>query len=375
MKKFKALFLILLVLLPALSLSACSSHINVSDMAIVQAVGIDKTEKGIKISVQYLDLAKSSGSTENLSENITSVATGEASSIGDAVSETSLSISSPIFFGQNKIIVLGSEYANDDIRDTLDYLLRGVDSRPDVLVAISEDKAEKVISNPERKARIPAENIYNLLKNGEKEGIGSTVTVNDLLGEYADKTTDFYLPVLKSYKDHVTVSGLSVFSENKNVATLNNDESFGFLVVNSNIQNATIVINDDRLGEVAVSINKCKNKNTVSVKNGEIFFSSRVKVKFALNDIEKGITNKVNPQDTERIERLLSNRIKAMCISSVKTCLDKKSDPFKIGRQLAKEDIALYNRVKDSWRDYLKNVTYTASAESELELISDNSVS
>ncbi len=372
MKKFSALIAFVLIFL---SLSGCSNPINVSDLAIVQAVGIDKTKDGVQISAQYLDLAKSTGATDNMSENITSVAKGNSTSVGEAVADASLSLSSPIFFGQNKLIVISSDYAKGDIGDSLDYLLRGVDSRPDVLVAISEGKAEEIISNPERKAKIPAENLYNLLKNGEKNGVGATVTVNDILGQYADKTTDIYIPVLKSNKDYVSLVGLSVFSDNKYAATISDDDAFGFLVVNNKLETGTLAIRDDELGEIGINVSKCKCKNRIAVDNGTIYFKSNVKVKFVLNDVQKGVTSKISPSDSERLERLLSNRLKAMCISAVKTCLDKKSDPFMIGKYLARENMGLYSKVKDDWKNYLPGITYTADVESEMELISDNSVS
>lgn len=372
MKRYKV-FLVLLAL--PFIFTGCSSPINVSDMAIIQAVGVDSKGSEISISAQYLNLAKSTGATDTMSENITSVAKGSANDISTAVVQTSLDISNPIFFGQNKLIVLGSSYAKHDIGNTLDYLLRGVDSRPDVLVAMSEKDAVDIVSNPERKAKIPAENIYNLLKNGEKNGIGACVTVIDVLDGYSDETTDYILPVLKANDDFVTVSGLAIFSDNKYATTLTNRQTLGLLMVNNRVENAAIVIRDNKLGDVGVNISKCKNKNTISRDNSTIYFTSDIDLKFVLNDVKQGITNKITPEDSRRIEHILANRVKALCIEAVGTCLDNKADPFMIGKYLAKYDNSYYNEVKSNWHERLGDVVYTANVKTELELISDNSVS
>ena len=71
--------IILLLLLVVLLFSGCSD--SLSEMSVVQGVGVHKTQKGVKVSVQYLDLTKGSGTTENFGGNITSVALGIVSNV------------------------------------------------------------------------------------------------------------------------------------------------------------------------------------------------------------------------------------------------------------------------------------------------------
>ena len=170
--------IILLLLLVVLLFSGCSD--SLSEMSVVQGVGVDKTQKGVKVSVQYLDLTKGSGTTENLGGNITSVALGTAGNISKAVSKTSANISSPVFFGQNKVIVFGNDYAQNGLENVVDYTLRAVDSRPDVFVALSKTTAEDVMKSSEHRTKVPVQEIYDMLKTGEETGLSCAVTVKDL---------------------------------------------------------------------------------------------------------------------------------------------------------------------------------------------------
>lgn len=365
---------VILSLLFVLSLSGCASKINVSDMAIVQAVGIDKIGTKTYISVQYLDLAKSTGKTDSMSQNITSVAVGKGDSIGKAIEDLRLGISNPLFFGQNKIIVLGNDYATKNVGDSLDYLLRGVDSRPDVLIAMSEGRAYDVISNPQRNARIPAKTLFDLIQNGEEQGYSIMVSVSELLDMYSNSMADIYLPVLVNKKDYVVLGGVAIFSDNKYAKTLTLNEAFGLLIIENRLKTGYLVVNDEKLGEVGVNILKCQNNNGFYTKNKELCFVSKIKLDFAIKDVEKGITNKLSPEDISHIEKEVSHEAQHLCLASFNACTKAKSDVLMLNNYLAKNDIYSYRTMQKSWRDNLKNINYSAYASSNLEIISDNAI-
>lgn len=371
MKVFKTVISIMLV---CLLFAGCESSQSLSDLTIVQGVGIDLQDNDTKVSLQYLNLAQSGGSTDSLSGNITSTADGKATSISDALSSASKTLSQEIFFGQNKIIVFGYDYAKESISKGMDYLIRSVDSRPDVLVAISSTSAEDVINSKEKEARVPAENIYNLLRVGEQNGLGAVVTVNDLLNLYSDETSDIYLPVLKSVEDNVLCEGIAIFSQEKYKATLDENQTFGFLFVNNKIDGGAITVRNDELGIVGVEIINSKTKNSISIKNGKPVFNCEINIKFMLDEVEKGITTSVNQKAINKIQSLVNTKVEKMCLSAINTCFENKSDPFMAGRYTAKADSDYYDEVKKDWRDTLDDIQINITVHSELEKVNDNSI-
>lgn len=371
MKSFKIGICLLLV---CLLFAGCESSQSLSDLTIVQGVGIDLQQKDIKVSLQYLNLAQSGGSTDSLSGNITSNADGTADCISDAISSASKTLSQEIFFGQNKIVVFGSDYAQSSVEKGMDYLIRSVDSRPDVLVAISDGTAEEIINSKEKDARIPAENVYNLLRVGEKNGLGAVVTVNDLLNLYSDETSDIYLPVLKSDNDKVRCEGIAIFSKEQYQIILNGNQTFGFLFVNNKIDGGSLIVRNEELGIVGVEIVNSKTKNSVSVKNGKPVFNCNIKINFMLDEVEKGITTTVNDKRIKTIESMVNKRVKEMCMSAVTTCFVNKSDPFMIGRYTAKADNEYYDSVKKNWRNNLENIEINIKVSSDLQKVNDNSI-
>lgn len=368
MKTIKAFSVFLVI---CIMLTGCSARQSLSDLTIVEAVGVDYEKKRTSVSLQYLNLAKSGGTTEGINTNITSVVSGEANSISDAVSVASQKLAQDIFFGQNKIIVFGRDYVENGIDKGLDYLLRSVDSRPDVLVAMSEKTAEKVIKSSEREARIPAESLYNLLETGEKNGFGAVVTVNDLLNMYSGKTSDIYLPVLKVEKDNCSVNGIAIFSEEKYKKTLNKNQSLGFLILKNKVKSGFLSVYDSKLKNVNLEIISSKTKSKMEIVDGEYVFVCDIKIKLILDEVQEGITSAIDEKKIIEVEKLVNKRVNELCHYAFNTCVKNESDALMLGRFLAKENEEEYNSVKDNWRKVLPKIKLRVKVESDLQKVND----
>lgn len=372
MKQFKILICVLLI---CLSFTGCSeNHKGLSEVTIVQGIGIDEADnKETKITLQFLNLSKSGGSTESLVDNITTTESGEGDSIASAVSDASKSLSKSLFFGQNKIIVLGMDYVKDNLDLGMDYLIRSIDSRADVLVALSDSKAEDIIKSKERNARVPAESIYDLLNLGEQTGLGSVVSVNQLLNMYSDQNTDVFMPVLKPEKESVKCTGIAFFSQSEYVATLDENQSFGFLLINNKIKGGSFFVKNEKLGNVGLEIIKSNTKKNVEIKQGKIILNIDIYTQIMLDEVQKGVTTAIQEKEIQTIEALVNQKMQKICYSALDSCLKNRSDPFMISRYVARCDEKVYNRIKDNWRDYLSDVVVNINVDSVLERVNDNS--
>lgn len=371
MKKVLALLLCVVIIF---SFSSCSSGRSLSDKSVAQAVSIDLVDKETVVGIQYLDLSKGTATADGFDNNITSVATGQADNISSAVSKASASLSGPIFFGQNKLIVFGKEYAKLGIGGISDYILRGIDSRPDVLVAICDSSAKDVVSSKENNAKVPAESLYNMIKTGESVGLSIKVNVNDLLNMYNSKTSDVYLPCLTVNDDKTSCDGIMLFSEQEPACILDDDETFGFLLLKDAIKGGMLSSYDEKLGNVGFEIKSTNLKRKTYFKNNEIHFDVNLKLKLVLNDVQNGVAVKISADDVSRLEKIASQKAESLCNAAVGRCLTDKSDALSLGRELAKYSPVKYDEIKNSWHDELPNIKYDINVSSKLEFVSDNSI-
>ena len=370
----KKISLLLLSVVMLFSFSSCNSATNLSDMSVAQGVSIDCSGEFTRVCVQFLDLSKGSATSDGVDNNITSVTGGSGENISKAVSNASAGLTGPIFFGQNKIIVFGDEYAKLGLDGIGDYALRAVDSRPDVLVALCNENAEKVIRSKQENAKIPAQSIYDMIKTGERVGLSISVSANELMNAYSDETSDVCLPCLSVNDEKTFCNGIVIFSSQKPAALLDDGETFGFLLMNNLIKGGALNVYDEKLGNVSFEIKSTKIKKTASPVGSEIKFDCKLKAKLILNNTQNGIVVKTSEEDISRLEVLANRELERLCTCAVKKCLESKSDALFIGKMLAKSDLDAYNRMKSNWHENLANVKFNINALSEIELISDNSI-
>ncbi len=369
MKRIK---LLIMPVLLCLLLSGCGGR-SLSDYTIVQGIGIDSKDDKTAVSLQYLNLARSTGGTDSLTENITTVSKGEAVNISDAVFSVSKVLSQEVFFGQNKLIVFGSDYARDDISVGLDYLFRSVDSRPDVLVAMSDTTGEDIIKSTQNGARIPVDSIYELLETGEENGLGALVKVNDLLRLYSSETSDIFLPVLSVDDKNVACTGIATFSNERLAYVMDADESLAFLLMLDRVEDASMVVKDDELGNIGVEIVSENSDRYMTNDDGRLTFHCDISAEIILDDIQNGITARVDESKISTVEKMVSQKIKKDCIRVLNDCTGAKSDPLEIGKYLAKSDPNLYWDIKSDWRNNLVNIDYDIRANIRLSKINDSS--
>ncbi|MBR3148630.1 MAG: hypothetical protein IKF64_00525 [Eubacterium sp.] len=156
--------------------SACSGSERLKNMTVVQGVGIDGTDSGVVVTLQYLDLNKGNGKNDGLSTNITSVITGEGDTIAEALKNAEKKLADSLFFGQNKIIAVSDEFEEKHQDAFKRSLVSDKRSRPDVLIFKTHGSAGDVIKSAHKSTRVPADSIYKQLKKNKK-----AVTVSEYL--------------------------------------------------------------------------------------------------------------------------------------------------------------------------------------------------
>lgn len=358
----------------AMCFTGCGSTTHLKDLMVVEGLGIDTDGEGVSICVQTLKADIISGG-EAPSGNMTINTDESGKSVFDAISNLSNNLSKKVFLGHNNLIVFGSDIYKEGINEHLDYFLRSTDSRVDVIVCAAKGKANEIISSAENDSHIPCENIVSLLDNGEKSGTSAYVTINDVLNLYSDKTSDIYMPMLEKSddRDNVTTVGIGIFNGGKLVYTTDADETAGLLFVQGKIDNCFVEFQSDKLGRVGVEIYNPKTVNSTYIKNGEVYFKTRIYAEYVINEIENGVAFSLDYNSLEEISRNVENKINLLCRKAFYACRSNSSDCLRVGEYLARDCPEAYDLLSDDWKSYFSSVKYTVSSDASLKKISDNS--
>ncbi len=358
--------------LVCLLLTGCQERENLKDLSVVEGIGIDYVNGQVGITAQTLNLMKEGTGPEALSGNMTMVSSGQADNISSAVENISHRLSKKLYFAQNRIVVFGMDYAENHLKESFDYLLRSANSRPDVFVCISSGEAKDIIEIEEPNSLVPAQTISDLLEEGEKRGTSVTVTVNELLNYYTDKTTDIYLPVVESGSEGAFATGIAVFNSDRLVRVLKGDECTGFMILSGKIKEGIIIFNDDDFGRVTAEITKEKTKARACYENGRVVLKVDIKADIILDEVENGMQNSISKEDAHQIALSAERKLQQLCEAAFKACTESSSDCLRIGEMLAKYDPSAYKMLSES-KAYLSNCTLEINTSCNIKKISDNS--
>lgn len=198
MKKISIALILSLVL--SLSLSGCVRYVELSDRAIVQALGIDYIpERNIyRISMQYFSQTSEGGQNQidKTQPNVLK-SVGEGDSILTAAKNASILSGKDLLLSENRLIIIGSKLCNEDLSKTLQFFISNYHSHPKTYVCGAENTAEELIDIRFKEGYVSSQRLINLIENASSEGHTVADYAYQIMSSLCNSTGSAYLPRLK----------------------------------------------------------------------------------------------------------------------------------------------------------------------------------
>ena len=158
----KKLFLLVTTLL----LTGCS-YLELNDLAIASAVGIDYQDNNFILTAQIMDVKNNNSGN---SEPGAIIYTGKGKTIAEATRNFYLKYPKNIYFEHLEMMILSKEAVNNKLEDIFDYFIRSPEAKTTPFVLISENETAGAILNPsnEKKGSFPTEDIKSVLMEDRK---------------------------------------------------------------------------------------------------------------------------------------------------------------------------------------------------------------
>lgn len=366
---FKTIAALLLIML---LLCGCVQTEHLSDISIVEGMSVEQNGSVYVVTVQTLNLAKNGNAAEGISGNVTMNISGRGDNISLAIDNAAEGLSKKLFFGQNRIVILGGDIADTACEACLDFFIRSSNSQPDVALCISQGNPAEVLENEEHDALVPAQALSKMLKNGQENGFAAYVTASELANLYLDETSDFYLPIVELDGDNTYSSKTAVFSGTHRAAVLDKNETLGFLIIKNKVRGGVLTVEDGELGRVSFEIASSRANTKAQLADGRPVLYADIKLKLVINEIEKGAENKTSEEDVLRLEREAQALVAEYCRSAFNSCTQNGSDALQIGKHIARHSNSQYNEIKNGWHNLLPFANLEINVKCSCEKINDN---
>ncbi|WP_071394449.1 Ger(x)C family spore germination protein [Bacillus tuaregi] len=353
-------------------LSGCWSSKELSEIAIVTALGIDKAEAGYRVSIQVVNpgaiAAKTGGQDLGMS-----VYTAEGHTILEAVRKLTTVAPRKPYFAHLRVVIFGEEIAKAGLRKPLDFLSRDHSMRTDFVITIAKGmKAEDQLKVLTPMEKVSANKIFSSIETAEENWSPTKIVLLDEL--ISSLVSDGKEPVItglgiigdpqKGNKKEnletvqapvsIKTEQIGVLKEDKFVGWLDESESKGFNYITDNITSTVGYIECDD-GTVTLETIRSKTDMKGSFEKDKPKIKIHVSTESDIADVECPIEIS-NIKTIKKLEKQFNQKTEAIIMSSIEKAKELKSDIFGFGEALSRADAKKWEKIKDNWDEEFTNL-------------------
>lgn len=350
----------ILAVLSMVLLTGCWNNKDLTEINIVVALGIDRTEHGkMLLTVQVVEpaaiqsTASGKGKGGGGQPKPVFVKSYEGETVFDALRSMLSMVDKKLFLSTTQVLILGERLSENGINEVLDFFQRDHEVEYEMDVLVAKDTTPKEILEMETDMdSIPAVYIKKTVENTASRAKVKRTMLIDLIKDMGNSGRQLAIgQVDRAGEKAVRTEGTAVFKDGKLAGWLDPYETRGYLFATGKVKSTIVNILADN-GIISMEVMWSKGKVNAEFENGNLDMLS-VQVELEANVGEYEAKGKLDsPDDLHRLEKILSEEVKEEIMMALeKTQKDYSSDIFGFGAQVHKYHPEYWKKVKDDWND------------------------
>ncbi|EFI70220.1 Ger(x)C family spore germination protein [Lysinibacillus capsici] len=364
--KHKVSFILLLSVL--LLLGGCWNKRELNELAIVTAVGVDKSDELFEISVQIVNPSQVASNKATGIQVPVFTYHAKGKSLFDAIRKlTALTPRKP-YYAHAQIIIIGEEMAKEGMNSVLDLFQRDPEGRSDFNFIVSHDfTAQEILSVLTPLEDVPASKMFKSLKVSEAVwGTTESVILDDLIQSLGSIDHSAVLPSIHIHGDadagdfssniekidspaQLKYGGLAIFKNYKLIGYLTEQESRDYNFLNNNIKSTFEIIACPEEGKISTEIINSSTKVTGHFQNGIPSISIKLEIEQNVAEISCPL-DLTKSKTIDALNKETSRQIKERLERTLQTIQQTyQADLLKFSNVLHREDYQAWNKIKKNW--------------------------
>ncbi|MBB6282439.1 Ger(x)C family spore germination protein [Geobacillus subterraneus] len=385
MKRPLAMFLPLAVCVCLLS--GCWSKKELTDLAFIIAVGLDKTEAGKYVaSLQVINPGNVAGATQRgggAAGVPVSIYTSTGDSLVEASRKASEKVSRLLYYAHTNLVVVGEGLAREGLNGVFDAMERNQQFRTTARLVIAHGHSAKdVLTVLTPVDKISANQIIKTLEFSEMSwgqtlnadvwwairGIASPGRNPVMTGvsiEGSPEKGKRQENVQSSVPDaRVTLDGLALFKNGRLVRWVNGPTARGMMWVLDRIHQTNLTIPwEGKQEAIGYRTARAKTNVEADVKNGRPSISVHIKAEGDISEARVPI-NLADAGVVFRLEKELERNVKQEVTKAIETAQREKTDVFGFGDAVHRAAPRLWKKIEKEWHDrYFPELDVTVTAD------------
>lgn len=403
-RKLVSLLLVILLLLT----SGCWNRREIQTLTINSAIGVDQITTGgqtkILLSVLTIKPSRAAGGTGGMgtggggqtqAATIGQVISITGETISDAVRNWDQRSSRQLFMGHTVLFVIGESVVKEGIGWVIDFGNRNRDIPERAMVVVCEGSARDCLQAQSEFEPLLSTEVFNILNfnnffTSKTRGTNLFQVMYDLVTPGREVSMAFlktFTPPEKGstvrqtptaggktssegepQKKVFTLTGAAAFRGEKLAGRLNEVETQGLLLINSEAQGGVIPIAfESTRKNTSFLFRDIKTKVKPIVKKGGITFQVKIKGTGELIGTAPKTIDITNKSDVKKMESLINREVERRCRNSVAKAKELKSDVFGFGDKIHRSHPQVWKEIKNRWEDIFPYVDVDIKAEFSVE--------
>ena len=375
MNKINRFTCFLVIIGTTLLLSGCWSKKELTDLAIVAAIGIDKNEEGRYVgTLQIINPGNVAGGMQGGGGNQgppVSIITGTGDSIVELSRRTSRKLSRRLYYAHTNLIVISEDLAKEEsINSILDPLERDAEFRNTAIIVIAQgSKASDIVKVLTAIDKIPSNKVIKTLKFTEKTW-GENISVNmqeaiqtlvspgkelvvsgfRMSGD-VDKGKNMENTQQTEPSSLLYAGSLAIFKTGKLISWIDGETARGSVFLLDKLNASAIAVKWEGKDEAIIyELIRQKTKVSVKTEKGKPRVSIEVNAEGNIGEARLPIDLN-NPDILLKIEKVIEKEIKKEISMAVKQAQKNKSDIFGFGDALHRTNPKEWKKMAAKWND------------------------
>jgi spore germination protein KC len=375
MNKINRLTCSLVIIGTTLLLSGCWSKKELTDLAIVAALGIDKNEEGRYVGTLQIinpgNVASGIQGGGGSQGPPVSIVTGTGDSIVELSRRTSRKLSRRLYYAHTNLVVISEELAKEEsISSILDSLERDAEFRSTAIIVIAQgQKASDIVKILTLIEKIPSNKVIKTLKFTEKTwGENISVSMQEAIKTLVSPGKELVVSgfrisgdVEKGKKIENTqqtepssllyAGSLAIFKKGKLTAWIDGETARGSVFLLDKLNASAIAVKWEGKDEAIVyELIRQKTKVMAKMEKGRPIVSIKVQAEGNIGEARVPI-DFTNPDVLLKIEKVIEKEIKKEITMAVKQAQKNRSDIFGFGEALHRTNPKEWKKIAAKWND------------------------
>ncbi|MCP1311605.1 Ger(x)C family spore germination protein [Paenibacillus tyrfis] len=348
----------LLLTISLLTLTGCWDRKEINDIAVVMAIGIDKSPKGYIVSAQ-IPIPEAAG---KIGGNDTGTGGKQSffieSSMGRSIKEAFENMQNRtarrFLFSHQRILIIGEELAKSGVSKVLDFINRNGESRLSAYILVAKGKSLDILKTSAPLDHMSYEAIRQITKMGMRR------TTSEFLNEIYQVGKDPIIPLVEVIKIQniakPEIKKMAVFKEDKMRFVSNQKQTLGIYWLTNRIKRKSITFPVQENEEITVEILDQKKKINAMIRTDMPEFNVNIEVRGVIRE-NKSSLDIENLEVFHQVEARLGEEIKSQVTAILEETTSRQIDSFGFGNYLyRKENIKWETLWKDKWEKILPEI-------------------